>query len=270
MTDALGDRMKEYEMMEAGRRLMPRLPAIARLDGRSFSRYTRGMGRPYDPRLSALMAATARHLAVETNARAAYTQSDEITLAWYATGPTETIFFDGRIQKMTSVLAATAAAYFNEHYVDAFGAPHPDLATFDCRVFNVPDIHEGANVFLWREWDATKNSISMAARAHFSHAEVQNKNGAEMQEMLFSLRGVNWNDYPPYFKRGKYVRRVTRTRTFSPDELAALPEKHAARADPGLVVERSDYEVVDMPPLSKVVNRAGVLFLGEDPVTAAD
>lgn len=33
MSDDLGDRMKMYEGMEAGRRLMPLLPVLARIDG---------------------------------------------------------------------------------------------------------------------------------------------------------------------------------------------------------------------------------------------
>jgi uncharacterized membrane protein YccC len=32
-SDDLGDRMKGYELAEAGRKLMPRLPVIARLSG---------------------------------------------------------------------------------------------------------------------------------------------------------------------------------------------------------------------------------------------
>ena len=52
MTDDFGDRMKVYEMAEAGRRLMPLLPAVARLDGKGFSGFTRGLARPFDERLS--------------------------------------------------------------------------------------------------------------------------------------------------------------------------------------------------------------------------
>ena len=83
MNDALGDRMKEFEMLEAGRRLLPVIPALARIDGRRFSRFTSGLARPYDQRLSDLMIATTKHLVEETNANCGYTQSDEITLTWY-------------------------------------------------------------------------------------------------------------------------------------------------------------------------------------------
>ena len=70
MEDDLGDRMKLYEGMEAGRRLMPRLPCVARIDGRSFSTFARDLAKPYDPRLSRLMIETTRHLVRESNAHA--------------------------------------------------------------------------------------------------------------------------------------------------------------------------------------------------------
>src|SRR5215471_4222370 len=82
MIDGLAERMKRYEATEAGRRLMPLLPALARLDGRAFHNFVRGLARPYDKRLSDLMIDTATFLVRETNAVAGYTQSDEITLAW--------------------------------------------------------------------------------------------------------------------------------------------------------------------------------------------
>jgi tRNAHis guanylyltransferase len=85
--DALGDRMKGYESAEAGRRLMPLVPVMARIDGRCFSSFTRGMRRPYDPTMSEAMIDTTVQLVKETNACMGYTQSDEITLAWHSTDP---------------------------------------------------------------------------------------------------------------------------------------------------------------------------------------
>src|SRR5262245_53206698 len=105
MTDSLGDRMKQYEAAEAGRRLMPLVPALVRLDGRAFHSFVRGLARPFDKRLSDLMLDTATFLVRETNATVGYTQSDEISLAWVAEEYDTKIFFDGRVQKMTSTLA---------------------------------------------------------------------------------------------------------------------------------------------------------------------
>lgn len=263
MSDGLAERMKLYESAEAGRRLMPLLPALARLDGRAFGSFTRDLARPFDERLSRLMIETCVALVSETCATVGYTQSDEITLAWVPEAFESQIFFDGRVQKMCSGLAALATAQFARRLPTFLPNEFAErVPTFDCRVWNVPTLEEAANVFVWREMDATKNSIAMAARAHYPHVAVQGKSGAEMQELLFQ-KGVNWNDYPAYFKRGTYVRRVREARPFSSSELGSLPPKHAARANPELVVERTACAPEALPPIVRVENRLGVLFRGE-------
>lgn len=89
--DALGDRCKRFEAAEAGRRAMPGIPLLARLDGRAFHTFTRGLNRPFDERFGRCMVETARTLVDNLHALVAYTQSDEITLIWWvpANGPTE-------------------------------------------------------------------------------------------------------------------------------------------------------------------------------------
>lgn len=265
MSDNLGDRMKSYEMEIAGRKLLPLVPAMARIDGRSFSSFTRGMERPYDARFSALMVETTKYLVQETNANMGYTQSDEITLTWLSTSPASEILFNGRIQKMESVLAGMTTAFFITALSDH--RERDKMPHFDARVWSVPNKEEGANTFLWREFDATKNSISMAAQAYFSHKELMNKHGGDMQEMLFQ-KGINWNDYPDFFKRGSYIQRRKTLRKFSTDELDKLPPLHEARNNPELVIERTDYRRIDMPVFSKVTNRAEVVYDGAEPMTA--
>ncbi len=214
MNDNFGDRMKLYEMSEAGRKLLPLLPVIARLDGRAFHGFVRGLERPYDQRLSHLMIETTKHLVRETNACCGYTQSDEITLAWYEADFASQLLFDGRVSKMTSILAALCSVYFNKRLPDLLPSEYArKMPIFDCRVWCVPNVTEGANAFLWREHDATKNSISMAARHYYSHNQLENKSGPEMQELLWR-KGVNWNDYPVFFKRGTYVQRKNVIRPF--------------------------------------------------------
>jgi tRNA(His) guanylyltransferase len=259
--DSLGDRMKLYENAEAGRRLMPLLPVLARVDGRAFHSFTHGMQRPFDPEFSAVMIETTIGLVEETNACMGYTQSDEITLAWHSTDPKSQIWFDGRVCKMVSQLAAHATLTFYRMFERRDPIRSSKLPTFDARVWNVPNRTEGANVFVWREWDATKNSISMAAQSVYSHKELHGKHGGEMQEMLFQ-RGINWNDYPAFFKRGTYVQRRTVSKPFSTEELERLPPKHEARTNPGLMVERSEVKVLELPPITTIENREAVIFDG--------
>jgi hypothetical protein len=46
-------------------------------------------------------------------------------------------------------------------------------------------------LLIWRELDATRNSIQMAAQALYSHTQLHQKNTARMQEMLWQ-KGINW------------------------------------------------------------------------------
>lgn len=264
MNDDLGDRMKMYELAEAGRRFMPLLPIMARIDGRTFSSFTRGMERPFDARFTLAMIKTVHHLMAETNACMGYTQSDEISLAWHSTSIKTQVWFDGRIAKMTSQLGALATLHFYRIVCRDLPEYAERLPTFDARVWQVPNRTEAANVFLWREWDATKNSTSMAASCHYSSKQLFGKNGSERQEMLFQ-KGINWNDYPAHFKRGTYVQKRTVSKPYSTAELDRLPAKHEARSNPGLMVERSELRVLDLPPLATISNRESVIFDGAEP-----
>lgn len=257
----LGDRMKVYERRETDRTAMPRLPIYARLDGRCFHAFTRGMERPFDPMMSEAMVELTKFLVAETHPLIGYTQSDEISLAWWATKPETQMPFGGRFFKLASCLASLATARFmalaQERWPPAVVGRLP---TFDCRVFSLPTPDELANAFLWRERDATKNAVSMAARAYYGPAALHGKSAPEMQEMLWQ-KGVNFNDYPAFFKRGTFVRRVTVWRELAAEELARIPERHR----PTGPVERSEVRALEMPPFGAVTNRVDVIVDGAEP-----
>lgn len=262
MRDNFGDRMKAYEATETDRRFIPLLPIYARIDGRCFSSFTRGMNRPYDMAMSRMMIETTKYLVEETHARIGYTQSDEISLVWVQESYDSEVFFCGKVQKMVSVLASLATAKFNSLCSDDL---RQKLPTFDCRVFQLPNRVEAANAFLWREKDATKNAISMAARSFYSHKQLHGKSSAEMQEMIFQ-KGQNFNDYPIFFKRGTFVRRITELRHMTDDELARIPENHW----PAEPIMRSRIVELDMPIFTKVANRESVIFDGAEPIVEAN
>lgn len=264
--DSFGDRMKAYEAVESQRRFLPLLPVYARIDGRSFSEFTRGLDRPYDVDMSNIMRETTRWLVEETGATMGYTQSDEISLVWYSNNTQTQIFFDGRVAKMTSTLAAMTSVKFNHLCLNSPGKMSTramsKLPTFDARVFQLPSLEEAANTFLWREQDATKNAISMAAQAYFSHNQLHAKTGAEKQEMLWQVRGVNFNDYPAFFKRGSWFARRKFLRELTTEELERIPEKHR----PTGPIMRTSVVEIEMPKFTTVINRVGVIFQGEDPI----
>jgi tRNA(His) guanylyltransferase len=262
--DSLGERMKFYERRHH-LTFLKTLPVICRIDGRSFHTFTKDLPRPYDERLSKLMIGTTKFLVEETHARCGYTQSDEITLVWYAQDFESEIFFGAKMAKLTSVVCSLATAYFNRMLPESLPEKMYELAIFDNRAFEVPSTTEAVNVFMWREQDAIRNSIQMAARSFFSHKECLNKDCKTLVCML-GEKGIKWGDYPRFFKRGTYVRRKTIERKFTPEELVRLPVKHKAQQDPDMTVVRSTVMEEDFPALTEIVNRAEVIFLGAEPL----
>lgn len=195
--------MKKYESV--WRTSLPeRMPIILRCDGKSFHTYTRGCNRPFDQNLDQVMNLTAIELCkMISGAQIAYVQSDEISILihTYKTINTQA-WFDNQVQKMCSVSAALASTTFTMNSGLIWnGTMKPAL--FDSRVFIVPE-SEVNNVFLWRQKDATRNSISMLAQSLYSQKELNGKNSKEQQELCWQ-KGHNWNDLPTSQKRGRCI-----------------------------------------------------------------
>lgn len=220
--DSFGDRMKKYEYITRTH-LVPRMPVIIRLDGKAFHTFTRGFQRPFDEVLITAMQKTTKFLCENIQGCVlGYTQSDEITLVLVDYKKLDSCaWFDNNIQKMCSVAASMATMAFNKYFASEVRLfrkiefLNDDMeyqyarylsaiekgAMFDARVFNIPK-EEVCNCLLWRQNDATKNSVAMVAQAYFSHRVLHKKSQSQMQDMLMLEKGINWNDFPVYQKRG--------------------------------------------------------------------
>lgn len=222
----LGDRMKDYENVNRFY-LTRRTPLIIRIDGRAFHTFCRGLKKPYDKIFAESMQVTTLNLCKNIeNCKLAYTQSDEISLLLTDYDELETqAWFDKNLQKIVSISASLATLYFNksfkdlsdkerwESYYSIWNTPEEDdkyydtlrkaqfTAIFDSRAFCIPK-EEVANYFVWRQKDATRNSINSLAQANFSHKSLQGLNVNQVQDKLVNEKGINWNDQPTEFKRG--------------------------------------------------------------------
>jgi len=269
--EALAERMKIYEQI-GQQSLIPMVPVIARLDGRAFHTLTRNFRKPFDEGFHQVMVYTMKYLVKQTGAKLGYTQSDEISLLFHSPKYDSQIFFDGKLFKIVSILAAMASVRFNYAMAIVPGAPavHATMEPiFDCRAANYPE-EEVGNYFIWRELDAVRNSIQAAAQANFSHKSLQELSCNQLQEKLFSEKGINWNDYSNEQKRGTYIRTIRVLEKFTADELHELPEKHLARTNPDLIFERNRTEIMDFPILTKIKNRTEVLLYGAEPELHAE
>ena len=119
--------------------------------------------------------------------------------------------------------------------------------TFDCRVWNVPNLLEAANTILWRHQDAVKNSISMAAHAYLGHKKVQGLNGEEKKRLLLSEKNIRWEDYSETSKHGCLILKKTIETPFTTEEIEKLPLKHEARNNPELKIKRQKHTVTPFP-----------------------
>jgi tRNA(His) 5'-end guanylyltransferase len=200
MKDDLGRRLKrDYE--DALRLFLPRRThVVLRIDGRAFHQFTRDLERPYCRPLADALDQAALALCQETiGCRFAYGQSDEYSfLLTDFEREDAALWFDGNVQKIVSVSASIFTAAFNKAFESK------TRAAFDSRVMVISQRAEVARYFLWRQLDASANSLNMLASAHFSHAELENKSTAEKHDMLHS-KGVNWAKQSTDFKRGRAV-----------------------------------------------------------------
>lgn len=212
--EKLGDWCKWLERNFSNDVMIPTLPVIIRIDGNNFHNWTKGLKRPFDEDLTNLMVDLTKYLVEETNAVIGYTQSDEITLVLYSDDKKSSIYNDGKKQKILSKLTGKCVSYFNERR--KYHLPeHDKVANFDCRIYQTPTLHDACLQLLWRENDATKNSISMLAQSLFSHKDLQGLHGGEMQDKMMLEMGVNWNNLEVKYKRGSYVRRVKTSKPFT-------------------------------------------------------
>ena len=236
-------RMKKYEYVSRTY-LTTRTPVIIRIDGKCFHSFTRGFKKPFDEILSGAMQETMKYLCENIQGCVlGYTQSDEITLILVDYKDINTCaWFDYNIQKCASIAASMATMAFNRLFKQInddwwFGLTNKwvesgmtkntfisesDIelyskhslaigqkgAMFDARVFNIPK-EEVCNNILWRQQDATRNSIQMVGHANFSDKQMHGKNTSQIQDMLMLEKGINWNDFPTKYKRGSCcVRKV--------------------------------------------------------------
>jgi tRNA(His) 5'-end guanylyltransferase len=154
-----------------------------------------------------------------------YTQSDEISLILvdYAELTTDA-WFGNNLQKMCSVSASMATLAFNKaftrniskqskrlyteyleekdaSYIETLEIAMNKGAMFDSRVFTIPK-EEVCNYMLWRQQDATRNSILSVGQANFNQKELHGQSCNSIQDMLMTQKGINWNDYATTLKRG--------------------------------------------------------------------
>lgn len=249
LMDKLGERMKTYENVPKNY-LTLGIPKVIRVDMRAGHTFCRRFERPFDDVFSNAMTGTAIELCKQIpKAVLAYKQSDEISIAINDENKDGTFncFFDGNVEKITSVSASIATLEFNKAFANevesliALSEQKPYLgnlwkALFDSRVFCLPNTTELHNYFLWREFDAIRNSVQMVGHANFTQKELQNKNTDEILNMLAD-KNINWNALPTKYRRGVLIVKKT------------VPKEVTLPSGKTITVNRKVWQAHEMPLL---------------------
>ena len=191
--------MKEFEVYSS-LRVPKNSKIIMRLDGRSFHSLARDLElvKPYDENFYRVISEVCRDLFEEFSPVFIYTFSDEISLLF------DKMPFDGRIEKLNSVIASFTASSFVMHYNVQFKKP----PAFDSRIIPI----NGSDVvkyFRWRQDECWRNCVNSHGisylKSKYSNTEandiINGMNLSDINELLFK-NGINLNDIETYKKRG--------------------------------------------------------------------
>lgn len=223
--ETLGDEMKKYEKKYNSENLMPGLPTVIRFDGNAFHTFTKGLVKPYDAELAKVFQCTVDDLIKDLNPDLVYHQSDEISLFWFNNDRNKQMNFDGKVQKWLSVYAAKCSVIFNSYLQGFLPNKFAERPVFDARVFQFPIWDVAYDYFIWRQWDARKNSVSMAASAYYTNTELLYKHTAEKIELLHQ-KGINFAEYPESFRQGTFTRKMYKEIEIDDVVWSLIPDQH--------------------------------------------
>ena len=191
--------MKDYEVYSSIR-VPKNSKIIVRLDGRSFHQLACDLDlvKPYDENFYNVISKVCEDLFREFSPLFVYTFSDEISLIF------DNIPFDGRIEKINSVIAGFTSSSFVIHYNTEFKKP----PAFDSRIIPIQD-GDILKYFRWRQDEAWRNCVNSHGisylKSKYSNNEANDKikgmKLADVHELLFE-NGINLNDIETYKKRG--------------------------------------------------------------------
>ena len=199
--DDLDKKMRVFET-SSDLCVLPSMFMVARLDGRSFTRLTKEVCQfeaPFDVKFRDMMVATTESLMTcGFRVLYAYTESDEISLLF----DLDEQLFGRKLRKYNSTLAGEASAQLSIRL--------GQVATFDCRISQLPTLELVVDYFRWRNEDAARNALS--AWCYWTlRKDGQNEQQAtkrmlgmsvsQKNELLFQY-GINFNDLPNWQKRG--------------------------------------------------------------------
>lgn len=205
--------LKEYEQY-AQIRTVKDVPVILRVDGRSFSKYTKQLklNKPFDKRLRDIFINVSKDLINEFNPKYVYTFSDEINILF------EQPPFNRRMEKINSVIPSFITASFMKHLYLKQHEFDIDICSlkptsFDSRIIQTAS--HTREYFKWRQDEAWRNCINSYAQ----HLLNKTHTPKETSEILYQMKktdlhellyenNINIAHVPTWQKRGVLIHKI--------------------------------------------------------------
>jgi tRNA(His) 5'-end guanylyltransferase len=207
----LKDRIALYENA-TDYKLLGRVPIIICINGRSFSKITSIIDKPYCEKFAECMYSTALRLAMEVEGSVfSYCFCDEIVIVARNDQSIETNFwYDNRIQKISSVTASIATLHFN-NCATALDLNLIGDAVFISNTFVVPNITEAINVIVSKQQLSFQKSLHFACLYELLKKQYDKNDIKEMIQgtssddkinLLQQECNIDYNNYPIAYRRG--------------------------------------------------------------------
>lgn len=189
--------------------LLNRVPIIISINGRSFSKLTSLLDKPYSIKFSEIMFSTMLKLCSEIDgAIFGYSFNDEIVVILRNDQNIDTYpWYDNKLQKICSITSSIATLHFNQisSSINLMGD-----GIFSSKVFVVPNIVEAINTLVYKQQQ--NHYISIQSACFYELLKKYNKNtikemlsGLSIDEKLDLLNqecSIDFNKYPVVFRRG--------------------------------------------------------------------
>lgn len=211
MSTSLKNRMESY-MDSTNIKLLPKIPLIINVNGRSFSKNTSLLDKPFCQKFAECMFSTMLKLCSDIDGTIfAYHHNDEITLAIRNDQSLDTnSWYDNKIQKICSAVSSIATMHFNT-CANAIDLNLMGETIFITQVFAVPNVAEAINALVFKQQQNFQTSIQFAC---FYELLKKNYDKNNIKEMLSGLSidekidllqqecSIDFNDYSASYRRG--------------------------------------------------------------------
>ena len=162
MSSKLADRIQNYQQM-AETKLLPRVPLIITVNGRSFSKITSLLEKPFDQKLSQCLLNTMLRLCTDIEgAFFGYQHNDEIVIvARNDQSNTTEPWLANNSQKIASIVSSIATLHFTRCAL-TLNLNLMGETIFTTQAFVVPNMMEAINTLVYKQQHNFHTSIQFA------------------------------------------------------------------------------------------------------------